>query len=415
MFNRRYLDIYNLVKGDGLKGRAFEEIVRRGVERGQFPEAIGHEEAWIANRVRTHRTFDGVVEQKLSDGRWFRIVERSTADGGRVGVRTDITTLKNAIAELQRSEDERISLREQFFHAQKMRALGALAGGVAHDFNNLLSIIIGHADLLSNGLSENPQLRNSAEAIVRSGERGANLVKQILLYARRDQIVLSPLRLDQAIDEAFDLLRSTLPSSVNLRRRIAPNITANGNRTWIHQILVNLCVNANHAIGNNPGEIDIALEPVNIQSSDPNWARLLRGRPRNIAGPPTIASDGVTLVAHHGTLDPGPHCRISVRDTGAGMDQAVLQRIFEPFFTTREVGAGTGLGLAAVSGIVAEMNGALLVRSAPGLGATFEVYLPTIASLPASDRPPGTSSWASPIRPAPCGISGPRRSPGTWR
>ncbi len=389
MFNSRLVDIYHpCPAGTVAKGRGFEEIIRTAVEHGLFPKVVGREESWIAERVRQHRTFDGAIEQELSDGRWLRIVERSTADGGRVGVRTDITSLKTAIQELLSSEAERDSLRQQFFHAQKMQALGNLAGGVAHDFNNLLSIIIGHADLLSKALPENPRLRNSAEAIVRSGLRGADLVKQILLYARRDQIVLSPLRLDQAIDEEFALLRSTLPSSIQLRRRITPNITVNASQTWIHQILVNLCVNANHAIGNNSGEIDIELETVTIETGDPRWARLLRGNPLNIAGPPTIAGDGVTLVAHHGVLNPGTHCRITVRDTGCGMEKAVLEHIFEPFFTTREVGGGTGLGLAAVSGIVTGINGALLVRTAPGLGATFEVYLPTIASLPESDRPP---------------------------
>ncbi|MSO76437.1 MAG: response regulator [Alphaproteobacteria bacterium] len=372
MCNRRHFEIYDtcLATDPAIAiGMTFEEMLRKGVGAGQFPAAHGREEAWIRARVHEHKTFDGMIEQELSNSRWLRIVEHSTADGGRVGVRSDIT-------ELKQSEAERTRLRDQFHQAQQMQALGTLAGGVAHDFNNLLAIIIGHAELLDTATPGAPNWQKSVHEIMQASERGAELVKQILAYTRRDQTAVATIRLDEVIEEEFGLLRAVLPRTIELRYRTEPNAVLLGNRTQLHQVLMNLCVNASHAMGSKPGVIEIELHAINVGIGDPDTARLLKGGPLASSGTITPSADGMTLVSSVGKLTAGPHWRVTVGDNGCGMERAVLQRIFEPFYTTRDVGTGTGLGLAAVSGIVTGMGGAILVRTAPGRGSAFEIYLP---------------------------------------
>jgi len=378
MFNRRYLQLYSLHADAIVVGRTFEEVLRVGAARGQFADAVGREEAWIRERVEQHKTFDGVIEQRLQDGRWLRIVERSTAEGGRVGVRTDITELKQA-------EAERAALREQFHQAQHLQALGTLAGGVAHDFNNLLGIVIGHAEIVQASAPAESPWMSSIDEIIQAGERGAALVKQILAYTRREPGAFSNVPLSDLLRQELTLVRAALPATIELNAQIAPDAAVLGDPTQLHQVVMNLCVNAGHAIGSQPGIIDIELRRVEVAAGDPTVARLLKGHATGHGESVTPSPDGLSLETSLGDLDAGPYWRMRVRDSGCGMPRDVLQRIFEPFFTTREVGAGTGLGLSVTGGIVTGGKGAMLVRTTPGAGSVFDVYLP---AAPASTATP---------------------------
>jgi CheY-like chemotaxis protein len=233
-----------------------------------------------------------------------------------------------------------------------MEALGTLAGGIAHDFNNILGAILGNASLAKHDLEPTHPGRTSLAEIEKAGERAKKLVQQILTFSRQQPQERRVISLVPVIDEAIGLLRSTLPAEVELTRSAAkdvPNIRADP--VQMHQVLLNLCTNAWHALDGNPGRIEIRLETVSLDCAE------------------AVSLDGVR---------PGLYACLSVSDTGKGMDAATLSRIFEPFFTTKPAGQGTGLGLASVHGIVHNHDGAIKVVSQPGKGSTFHVYFPRV-------------------------------------
>lgn len=245
----------------------------------------------------------------------------------------------------------RVNLEKQLRQAQKMEAVGQLSGGIAHDFNNLLGTIIGNAQLAVWDLAPEHPATEGLEQILSASRRATHLVQQILTFARREQTErhrISPL---PVAEESVRLLRATLPAGVQLSlicgERL-PEILAD--ETQIQQVLINLGTNSWHAMEGRAGRIAVELSAVDVG-----------------ADRPASLSD----------LPPGAYLRIRVEDTGKGMDAATLERIFEPFFTTKEVGKGTGLGLSVVHGIIKAHGGAVTVRSEPGTGTTFELFLPT--------------------------------------
>jgi CheY-like chemotaxis protein len=231
-----------------------------------------------------------------------------------------------------------------------MEAIGTLAGGIAHDFNNILSAIIGYASLAQMDLEDPSALRESLAQVLKAGERAKELVSQILSFSRPHKQERRPLRLQPVVKEALKLLRSILPATIEIVCRIedtAPLVLAEP--TQIHQVLMNLCTNAAHAIGAVPGRLEVILAAAEV--------------------------DTATAQAHP-DLRAGPYARLTVSDTGHGMDAATLKRIFEPFFTTKPPEEGTGLGLALVHGIMLDHEGAIRVTSEPGHGTAFELYFP---------------------------------------
>jgi PAS domain S-box-containing protein len=217
-------------------------------------------------------------------------------------------------------------LEQRLIQAQKMEAIGTLAGGIAHDFNNILAVIIGHAELMREEMSEGSPMIKSAEQIVISSERGAELVKQILAFSRQGNRKREPVKLDTIIQESLILLRSILPSTIEIRRDI-PSTSARvlADPTQIHQIMMNLGTNALHAMREKGGILEVSLEEVVL--------------------------DAETVKTYH-DINPGPYLKLTVSDTGHGMTPAVSKRIFEPYFTTKKTGEGTGMGLAVIHGIV---------------------------------------------------------------
>ncbi len=292
-------------------------------------------------------------------------------DGGTIEVEVASHTLefggRQAKLVLAHDITERGRLEQQVRQSQKMEAIGQLAGGIAHDFNNLLGTIIGNAELARLDLSHGHAALASIQEILRAGQRAKELVQRLLSFGRPHEPEREAIALQPILEEAVRLLRSTLPAGVELVVRAAPGAPAvQADASQIHQIMLNLATNAWHAMESCGGRIEIRLEECRVDS------RLSQANP---------------------DLRPGPHVRLSVSDTGKGIDPAILGRIFEPFFTTKPAGQGTGLGLSVVHGIMRSHGGAVVVESEPGRGSTFHLYFPastepaaaTVAAPPAAD------------------------------
>ena len=250
---------------------------------------------------------------------------------------------------------EQRRLEEQFRQVQKMEAIGQLAGGIAHDFNNILAAILGNAELALADVGARHPARTSLEEIRRASGRAKQLIQQILTFSRQQPRERRIVALGPLVDEATDLLRATIPSTVDLAVSVdadAPPVLADP--TQIHQVLVNLVTNAWHALEDRAGRIDVRLESATLDAASAG----------DLAG-----------------LRPGRFACLVVRDTGSGMDAATSARVFDPFFTTKDVGKGAGLGLSVAHGIVHEHDGAISVVSEPGQGSTFKVWLPAAIGL----------------------------------
>jgi signal transduction histidine kinase/CheY-like chemotaxis protein len=265
-------------------------------------------------------------------------------------------------------EESRHQLETQLFQAQKMETLGTLAGGIAHDFNNLLTGIIGYHELAADSLPEDHPARMCLNEARNASLRARELVEQILTFGRQSASTEhGPVDLVIVLEEARRFLRATLPANVTIESSCAPNCgTVLADATQLHQVILNLGSNAAHAMRQQGGTLRISLEPAEIT---PDLALSLGGPTAN------------------------GYVRLSVSDTGHGMDEATRRRIFDPFFTTKNTREGTGLGLAVVHGIVRSHRGAIDVDSTPGQGSTFHVYLPTAA---AEKLTPDTVASSSP-------------------
>ena len=270
-----------------------------------------------------------------------------------------VATTVHDISTRVHAEAERQILETQLRQSQKMEAIGTLAGGVAHDFNNILAAIIGNAELARQDVGAQHPALASLNEIRKASRRAKELVDQILTFSRRQPLSRQPLALVPVVEEAVKLLRATLPAGVGIALTSAddmPNVLADP--TQIHQVVLNLGTNAWHALGGNPGRIDIRLDGITFDAG----------------------------TALHG-LQPGRYAHLSLRDTGCGMDAATLERVYEPFFTTKGVGFGTGLGLSVVHGIMQAHQGVIRIESAPGRGTTVHLYFPAVEAAAKSSEP----------------------------
>ncbi|MFA6545931.1 MAG: PAS domain S-box protein, partial [Limisphaerales bacterium] len=242
-------------------------------------------------------------------------------------------------------------LEEQFRQSQKMEAVGQLAGGIAHDFNNILGAIIGNTELARADAQASPATLDCLEAIMQAGHRASDLVRQILAFSRRQEQQRQPMQLQFVVREALKLLRSTVPATIEIKTHLADTPTVLADPSQIHQVVMNLCTNAAQAMRGRPGVLKVELDEV---EADAGFAQT------------------------HADLAPGHYVRLTVADTGCGMDRATQERIFEPFFTTKPPGEGTGLGLSVVHGIMKSHDGSVSVYSQPGEGTTFHLYFPVL-------------------------------------
>lgn len=262
--------------------------------------------------------------------------------------------LKKEIEIRKKFETERAELEKQLFQLQKMETIGTLAGGIAHDFNNILTPILGYTDMALEELPEESNLRFDIEQINNAAIRGKDLVQQILTFSREVDFNKKPIRLQPIISEALNLLKASMPAGVAIKQNIDPRIgTVLADPTHIHQIVMNLCTNANHAMLAKGGTLEVKLDSVRIDQKQADKIR---------------------------NLKKGEYVRLTISDTGHGMDLKTKERIFEPFFTRKEVGSGSGLGLSVVHGIVNNYGGAIEVESNPGKGTIFRIYLPKSGS-----------------------------------
>jgi PAS domain S-box-containing protein len=274
------------------------------------------------------------------------------------------TVFVRDIGDRKRAAEEQERLEAQLRQAQKMETIGTLAGGIAHDFNNILMPILGHLDLVLAAVGPGSELRSDLEPIRDAAHRARDLVKRILTFSRSTERAFGAVDLGRVVKEAGQLLRSTIPSTIAIRSHVAPDVPpVDGDGTQLHQVLMNLCTNAYHAMRERGGTLDLSLETA---EPDPGLAAL------------------------HPHLSGQRLVRLTVRDTGHGMDKATLERVFEPFFTTKPPGEGTGLGMSIVHGIVTGHRGAVTVESEPGVGTTFVIYLPpgTAATVAAAGARP---------------------------
>ncbi|MHB8810423.1 MAG: PAS domain-containing protein [Desulfobulbaceae bacterium] len=255
----------------------------------------------------------------------------------------DITTLKMA-------EQEQVGLEEKLRQASKMEAIGTLAGGIAHDFNNILTAILGYGDMVRETLPPGSQAGQDIEQVLKAGRRARELVRHILQFSRQTERDYGPLQIHLIVKEVLKLLRAAIPTNIAMQQNIDPQCgTILSDPTEIHQIVMNLCTNAAHAMDQRGGILDVGLDAVTLAAEDSE---------------------------NHPGVEPGKYVLLSVADTGTGIDPANLERIFDPYFTTKKQGEGTGMGLAVVHGIVKNHGGMITVRSTPGRGSVFQVYFP---------------------------------------
>jgi PAS domain S-box-containing protein len=261
---------------------------------------------------------------------------------------------------IKRDISERLALEHRLRRAQKMEAIGTLASGIAHDFNNVLAAIIGYGQMAASELAPDSQVRKDLEHILCAADRAEDLVHQILTFSRQVEEERRPVGLGLVVEEALKLLRPSLPATIEIRTRIEKDCgLVLADATQVHQVIVNLCTNAYHAMRKTGGILTVSVEP--FQAEAP-------------------------LIQSHPGLHEGPYVRLSVSDTGCGMAKETLERVFDPFFTTKAQGEGTGLGLATVHGIVSAHGGAVTVYSDMGKGTIFHVYFPR-AELAAPEAP----------------------------
>jgi signal transduction histidine kinase/CheY-like chemotaxis protein len=279
------------------------------------------------------------------------VFHSSGALKGYRGVGKDITERKH-------DEEARQKLEDRLRQGQKMEAIGTLAGGIAHDFNNIVATILGNAELASHDASPGHPVQESIAEIRKAGLRAKGVVQQILAFSREAKPESRLIRLQEVLAEDEKLLRAAIPSGVELHFSVAPDIPdVLADPTQVHQILLNLCTNSWQAMQGGMGRIEIALDSATVDDE---------------------------AAGSNSELSPGRYARLSVTDTGAGMDEPTLKRIFDPFFTTKDVGQGTGLGLAVVHGIMRVLGGAIEVASRPGRGTTFRLYFRAAKARPAA-------------------------------
>ena len=268
------------------------------------------------------------------------IIDAGDQFKGILGVVTDIS--------------ERKQLEEQLRQSHKMESIGIMAGGIAHDFNNIIGIIAGNTDLALENVPESNPAHFNLEEIKTAGLRAKDIVRQLFRFTRKTNRKLQPIKIVPVIKDALEFLRSTIPSAIDIRRnfQIADGIIL-ANPTQINQIVMNLCINASHVMEETGGILEVSLLRQNFKS-------------KNVES----------------GLEPGSYMKLTVSDTGFGIAPEIIDKIFDPYFTTKEVGKGSGMGLAVVHGIVKNHNGAISVDSQPGKGTTFDILLPLTDEKP---------------------------------
>jgi PAS domain S-box-containing protein len=334
LVGKPYLD---LVHPDDRAASA--ERVRKSLEEG------------LVTAAREHRLL--ALDGRVVDVESIGVPAKFQGEIQTFGIFRDIT-------ERKKSYQEKAQLEVQLQQAQKMESLGTLAGGIAHDFNNILGVIIGSSELLAMTNAVEESSRGTLDNILAASQRAKDLVRQILAFSRHAKQEKLLLNLKAIVKETIEFLRASLPATIELRQKLDPKAgTIMADPTQMQQVLMNLCTNAAHAMEPTGGILEVQLSNV------------------------VLNQDGVRIDSD---LEPGAYVRLTVSDTGHGIDPQVIRQIFDPYFTTKEKDKGTGLGLAVVHGIVKAHGGTIKVFSEVGQGTTFQVLLPGMEGYGATER-----------------------------
>ncbi len=333
---------------------AFEKLTgyRREEILGENPRllksgkhnAVFYKQMW--NDLLQKGAWHGHLINRKKDGSLFE------EDATITAVHNDQGQVTNFVA-MKRDVTREVSLEKQLRQAGKMEAIGTLAGGIAHDFNNILAAILGYGEMAKDQLPADEPARQDIVQLLKAGNRAAELVKQILAFSRQTEIQFTPIHIQSIVKEAFKLLQSSLPATIRIEQHIDSECRqVLADPTQIHQVLLNLCTNARHAMRNDCGTLTVTLSEILITDAD--------------------------SLFQSARLETGTYLDLQIRDTGCGINAATLDKIFDPFFTTKKTGEGTGLGLSVIHGIIRQHKGEITVRSRVGEGTVFHVYLPVI-------------------------------------
>lgn len=333
---------------------AFETITGYSID-----EAIGKSSRFLNLSDDNDPNLVQTIKNSIKKGsRWHGVLRGKRKDGAVYHSDCSVTPVMDSdgrvvdLVAIIRDVSRELMLQEQLAQSQKMEAIGTLAGGIAHDFNNIIFAINGSAELALDKIQQDSPVRRYLEQILKSADRASDMVKQILTFSRQSHTHMIPLNIVPVVKDGLKFIRGAIPTSIEIVREIDANSPKiKGDPTQIYQVVVNLCVNAAHAMKDRHGKLSVSLGCYNPGS--------------NLADP--YALEGAKR-----------YLRLSVADTGDGIPPEILKRVFEPYFTTKSLGEGTGLGLSVVHGIVQEHGGFISVKSEPGHGATFHVFFPVI-------------------------------------
>jgi signal transduction histidine kinase len=331
-------------------GRRLEEVVGE-LFRGDPSETEGILDDF-ATAVESGRTRSREVKLPAAESHLFVELVLIPFFGPDGQTRHVLAVIRDVTAR-KRAEAARREFEARIAQSRKMEALGQLAGGVAHDFNNILTGILGFAEVIGRSTSDASAAGFSGE-IVQAANRARDLVRQILMFSRRQPAERRPVRVQEVAREALKLVHRAAPAAIQISAHFPDDLPyILGDATQLHQVVMNLATNAVQAMGDTAGQLKVSGEAIDVTAE---FAR------------------------RHPPLREGWYLRLTVRDSGPGIPQSVIERLFEPFFTTKAPGLGTGLGLAVVHGVVQNHEGAIIVESQPDVGTAFEVYLPAINS-----------------------------------
>jgi len=340
----------------------------RVVAYGDLIEASHRDKVWdevqSALSVKNHFELKYPIINKQGHVRW--VWEKGIGVGGNDDDTATIDHIDGFIMDITKEKNMEAQLQQ----AHKMEAIGTLSGGIAHDFNNILGIILGNMELAMDDVPEWNPARLNLQEIKIATLRAKDVVRQLLSFSRKTQVKRKPIEINELVRESVALLRASIPTTIEIRSDIPENLPAiNADATQIQQIILNLSTNGAHAMENDRGVLGISLDAVSLKKeSEPH--------------------------PYFKKMPQGEYVRLTVRDTGQGIAPDIMEKIFDPYFTTKDVGKGTGLGLAVVHGIVSNHDGAIAIDSTPEKGTTIHVIFPAVSSVPAAsvpmeDAPPG--------------------------
>jgi len=329
-----------------------KEQLLQGLETTFTPESlvVFKKEMIDVWNGKTQATYDTVVRTFNDEVRYVTVSYKVTP-GHEESLDKVLVTLVD-ITEKTLVDKQKNKLEMQLQQAQKMEAIGTLAGGIAHDFNNILAAILGYTEMARDDSPAESTIAKDLDKVLEAGNRAKDLVQQILAFSRHNEVECIPLQPVSVVKEAIKMLRPSLPTTIEINQDVT-SVTGQilADPTQIHQILMNLCTNAFHAMEDTGGKLDISLKEVTLSTED---------------------------LVHEPNVEPGTFVQFSVCDSGPGIAPNIKVKIFDPYFTTKATGKGTGMGLAIVHGIVKSYGGFISLYSEPGEGTAFHVFLPVI-------------------------------------